>query len=49
MNGLGFESKVCLFGLRLPRIPLMLVMPGVGVVSLRGAPPALPTFATAQF
>ena len=38
-----------LFGLLLRRILLMLVMREVGVVSLRGAPLALPTFVTARF
>ena len=50
MSGLGLRRKVfLLFGLLLRKILLMLVMRGVGVVSLRGAPLALPTFVTAQF
>ena len=47
MSGLGLRVRVfLLFGLRLRRFPLTLVMLGVGVVSLRGAPLALPTFVT---
>ena len=50
MSGLGFVVRGFLpFGHRLPRIPLNVGNAGVGVVSLRGAPLALPTFATAQF
>ena len=46
--GLGRRGWL-LFGLLPPKIPPMLVMLRVGVISLRGAPLALPTFATAQF
>ena len=49
MNGPGLGRKGWLqFGLLLARILPMLVML-VGVVSTRGAPVALTTFATAQF
>ena len=50
MSGPGFGVRGFLqFGHRLPRIPLHVGNAGVGVVRLRGAPLALPTFATAQF
>ena len=50
VSGIGFGGKVWLrFGLLLVKIPPMLVMLGVGVVSMRGAPVALPSVATSQF
>ena len=50
MSGHGLGVRVfLLFWLLLRKNLLMFVMRGVGVVSLRGAPLALPAFATAQF
>ena len=50
MSGPGLGRKVLLlFGLQPARIPPMLVMLGLGAISMRGAPFALPTFATVQF
>ena len=50
MSGLGLKVRVLLLFGHLPlRILPMLVMLGLVVVSLRGAPVSLPTYATAQF
>ena len=50
MSGLGLNGKVWLpSGLQPARIPLHVGNAGVRVISMRGAPVALPSFATAQF
>ena len=40
---------IILFGLLPVKIELLVVMPGVGVISLGGAPLSLPSFVTPQF